>query len=117
MSDETKYTTYLLKAFYLEISPETEATEYFSLISQTGTNFLKGVHYSYLRNKRIFGGALTWYSAKFRGTYSITAPHYSVRVKMLAILGDDFGNGSFRYSINGGITHTITRSTPANDIR
>lgn len=69
-------TTYLVKAFYDATSPDTEANEIFDLVSTTGTNFAKGVRYSYIRNKRVFGGVLTWYSAKFQKVYNNLSPHY-----------------------------------------
>jgi len=65
-------TNYLIKAFYSIDSQDTE-TSLFNLISSSGTNFEKGntIYFSYLKDRRIFGGALVWLNAKFGNTYSI----------------------------------------------
>lgn len=111
--EETDMTVYEVKAFYDLSTDDETANNMFTLVSENPPNFSKGssIYFSYLINKRIFGGTLVWRNAKFQKLIFISQPHYGIRIRMNVILGDNFAGDSFIYTINSVAT-TLTRSTP-----
>lgn len=81
---------FFIAAFYDTTTTDDDILNIFSLLTSSGTNFVKsGVYYSYIPDKRVFGGPLTWQNAKFGKTYTISEPHYAVRIRMTVIFGDN----------------------------
>lgn len=79
--------------------------------SSLGTPNLEtgGVYFSHIPNKRVLGGVLVWFKMGFTKSFTITQPHYAIRVVMSVILGDDF-SGTFKYTFHTNSEVTLTSS-------
>ncbi|CAD8187287.1 unnamed protein product [Paramecium octaurelia] len=91
----------------------------YTLISQNGTNFLKGsdIYYSFLLGRRVFGGPFVWAQAKFLRIHNIISPHFSVTITFYIVYGSSFpSDGQFIYTIENNITVSkfITNTTLSN---
>ncbi|CAD8183516.1 unnamed protein product [Paramecium octaurelia] len=99
--DETPYSEYLVKE-YIDSSGDPGQYAKYSLISQSGSNFLKGsdIYFSYREGYRIFGGPFVWAQAKFQRIHDITSPHHSVTIAFYIVYGPSFpSDGNFIYTI------------------
>ncbi|CAK91192.1 unnamed protein product (macronuclear) [Paramecium tetraurelia] len=99
--DETPYSQYQTYDFVNNTFDPDYKTGY-TLISQTGTNFMKGsdIYYSYFNTLRIFGGPFTWAQAKFQRIHNIVEPHYSITIAFYILYGPAFpSDGQFIYTI------------------
>ncbi|CAD8102908.1 unnamed protein product [Paramecium sonneborni] len=99
--DETPYSQYLIQEY---INAENDPGQYaqYSLISSSGTNFLKGsdIYYSYFQGIRVFGGPFVWAQAKFQRIHDIVSPHHSITIAFYILYGPKFpGAGKFIYQI------------------
>ncbi|CAD8122659.1 unnamed protein product [Paramecium sonneborni] len=103
--NETPYSQYLTIDF-INYVHDPEQYEQYMLISQNGTNFLKGldIYYSNLNwnsiGQRIFGGPLIWAQAKFQRTHYVDDPHHSITIAFYILYGPAFpSDGLFIYTI------------------
>ncbi|CAD8105195.1 unnamed protein product [Paramecium sonneborni] len=117
---------YIIKAFYdSSNTTDIDVSSIVGTVSNSGGDFKTkdrflntntAIYFSYYLQKRVLGGPLVWYKAKFLRNFNLN-PHYSFRFKFIIILGDDF-DGSFDYDI-GGISASLTRDskpTTANNV-
>ncbi|CAD8095932.1 unnamed protein product [Paramecium primaurelia] len=92
----------LIKEFIgLEINP-VMYSEYL-VISQTGSNFLKGanIFYSIFNKQRIFGGPYIWAQARFSRKFNNLDPHHSLSIAFIVVFGPSFqNNGKFIFWID-----------------
>ncbi|CAD8128985.1 unnamed protein product [Paramecium sonneborni] len=103
---ETPYSEYLSEDF-INFAHDPEQYQEYKLISQNGTNFLKGLDIFYsnlywanLLQKRIFGGPLIWAQAKFQRTHNVDDPHHSITIAFYILFGPEFpSDGQFIYTI------------------
>ncbi|CAD8053041.1 unnamed protein product [Paramecium primaurelia] len=104
---------YLVKEFYDVSTTQERINELFQLVHNSIHNFGKGnnIYFSYVPDKKVFGGALIWIDAKFKLELEIPKYYYQVRIKFQVILGDDFNPGSFEYKINNQNNIILTRQT------
>ncbi|CAD8170741.1 unnamed protein product [Paramecium octaurelia] len=99
--DETPYSMFLVQE-YLDTSNDPEQYSQYTLISKSGTNFLKGldIYYSYWQSYRVFGGPFVWAQAKFKRVHNIVDPHHSLTIAFYILYGPTFpSNGCFIYTI------------------
>ncbi|CAK70470.1 unnamed protein product (macronuclear) [Paramecium tetraurelia] len=99
--DETPYSQYLVQE-YMDQTGDPEQYAKYKLISQNGSNFLKGsdIYYSYWQKFRVFGGPMVWAQAKFQRVHNINNPHHSVTIAFYILYGPSFpSNGKFIYTI------------------
>ncbi|CAD8189433.1 unnamed protein product [Paramecium pentaurelia] len=95
--DETPYSQYLAQDFLDEAHDPEQYTKY-TLISQNGTNFLKGsdIYYTYIEFNwssnfnRIFGGPLIWAQAKFQRIHNVEYPHHGITIAFLYFMDQNF---------------------------
>ncbi|CAD8189462.1 unnamed protein product [Paramecium octaurelia] len=109
--DETPYSEYLVQEFTgLEGDPEYYAK--YTLIYQSGTNFLKGsdIYYSFWNGIRVFGGPFVWAQAKFQRVHNIINPHHSITIAFYILYGPSFpSDGQFIYTIESNTP--VSKST------
>ncbi|CAD8212975.1 unnamed protein product [Paramecium octaurelia] len=91
----------------------------YTLISQNGTNFLKGsdIYYQFLLGRKVFGGPFVWAQAKFLRFHNIISPHFSVTITFYFVYGSSFpSDGQFIYTTENNITvsKSITNTTSSN---
>ncbi|CAD8130867.1 unnamed protein product [Paramecium sonneborni] len=109
--DETPYSQYLIKE-YINTAADPGQYAQYTLISQSGTNFLKGsdIYYSYFQRIRIFGGPFIWSQAKFQRIHNIITPHHSLTIAFYIVYGPTFpSDGNFIYSIENNTP--VSKST------
>jgi len=106
---------YLLKAFYDTTTTNDEVVALVGTVTETGSpNFqTNGYYWSYIPGKRVLGGSLVWYKAKFVKSFSVPDPHYAVHVRMSVILGDGM-TGNFYYSFPTLSNITVTTGNTGN---
>ncbi|CAD8198419.1 unnamed protein product [Paramecium octaurelia] len=98
---QTPYSQFLIQE-YLNLENDPEQYSQYTLISQNGTNFLKGldIYYSYWQSYRVFGGPLVWAQAKFKRVHNIVDPHHSMTIAFYILYGPAFpSDGQFIYTI------------------
>ncbi|CAK83698.1 unnamed protein product (macronuclear) [Paramecium tetraurelia] len=109
--DETPYSSYLIKE-YISSAGDPEQYAKYTLISQSGTNFLKGsnIYFSFYNQLRLFGGPLVWAQAKFQRVHTISSPHHSLTIAFYILYGPSFSeDGQFIYTIENNAP--VTKST------
>ncbi|CAD8085623.1 unnamed protein product [Paramecium sonneborni] len=100
--DETPYSKYLIQEFVNSAFDPQQYAQY-TLVSQSGINFLKGsnIYYSNWQEIRVFGGPYVWAQAKFQRIYNIIDPHHSITIAFYILYGPSFPeDGSFIYTID-----------------
>ncbi|CAK94692.1 unnamed protein product (macronuclear) [Paramecium tetraurelia] len=98
---QTPYSQFLIQE-YLNLENDPRQYSQYTLISQNGTNFLKGedIYYSYQQNQRVFGGPLVWAQAKFKRVHNIVDKHHSITIAFFILYGPTFPlDGQFIYTI------------------
>ncbi|CAD8097703.1 unnamed protein product [Paramecium sonneborni] len=115
--NETPYSQYLTKDF-IDFGHDPEQYIQYILVSQNGTNFLKGsdIYYSNLYWSlnsfwsRIFGGPLIWAQAKFQRTHNVDDPHHGITIAFYILYGPAFpSDGLFIYTIENN--QPVSKST------
>ncbi|CAD8102878.1 unnamed protein product [Paramecium sonneborni] len=99
--NETPYSKYLIQE-YINDATSPEYYGQYTLISQSGINFLKGsdIYYSYFGGITVFGGPFVWAQAKFQRIHNIQSPHHSVSIAFYILFGPSFPtDGRFIYNI------------------
>ncbi|CAD8059012.1 unnamed protein product [Paramecium sonneborni] len=99
--DETPYSQYLIQE-YTNKAIDPHQYQQYTLVSQSGSNFLKGsdIYYSYWQVFRVFGGPFVWAQAKFQRIHNIIDPHHSITIAFYIIYGPQFPiDGKFIYQI------------------
>ncbi|CAD8121341.1 unnamed protein product [Paramecium sonneborni] len=109
--DETPYSKYLIQEY---INSATDPGQYsqYTIISQTGLNFLKGldIYYSYWQGYRVFGGPFVWAQAQFQRIHNIIDPHHSITIAFYILYGPQFpSDGIFKYTIENN--SQVSKST------
>ncbi|CAK86712.1 unnamed protein product (macronuclear) [Paramecium tetraurelia] len=109
--EETPYSEFLVKEYIDRTGDPCQYAQY-SLISQSGSNFLKGsdIYFSYWYGNRVFGGPFVWAQAKFQRIHNIITPHHSVTIAFYIVYGPSFPtDGSFIYQIENNTP--VSKST------
>ncbi|CAD8201305.1 unnamed protein product [Paramecium octaurelia] len=116
--EETPYSQYLIREYENTDFDPNQYAQY-TLISQNGTNFLKGsdIYFSYLLGRRVFGGPFVWAQAKFQRIHNMISPHHSLTIIFYIVYGSQFpSDGQFIYTIENNITvsRSITNNSKSN---